>query len=87
MSTNMKNGPIFTDSAPFKTELLSLGEGQIGYVRELAQAEIASLPIDITFDRAWAVYSATGEPLALCDSPNAAWSYFADHELAPVSVH
>ncbi|MGB7336546.1 MAG: DUF1150 family protein [Salaquimonas sp.] len=69
------------------SEFLSLGEGQIGYIRELGHEAMAELPVDINLDRAWGVFSATGEALALCDSPNSAWLFFADHELQAVSVH
>ena len=68
-------------------KLLTLGEGKIGYIRELNKQAMEELPVEIEFERAWGAFSATGEALALCDSLNSAWIYFADHELQPVSVH
>lgn len=67
--------------------LFSLGEGQIGYIRPMREDELTHLPPEADFTRAWGAFSATGEPLAICDSPSAAWSFFADRELVPVSVH
>lgn len=80
---------VFDDNAKIAAngEFLTLGEGQIGYVRELNDEAMAELPTDVELDRAWGVFSATGEALALCDSPNSAWMFFADHELQAVSVH
>lgn len=68
-------------------ELLTLGEGQIGYIRELDKEAVADLSDDFKLEKAWGAFSATGEALALCDSPASAWMFFADHELLPVSVH
>lgn len=67
--------------------LFTLGEGQIGYIRPMRQDELANLPAEADFTRAWGAFSASGEPLAVCDSPSAAWSFFADRQLVPVSVH
>jgi hypothetical protein len=81
---------MFHDKAMIETaenELFSLGEGHIGYVRIMRDDELRSLPAEIGFEEAWGVYSATGDTLAVCDSQAAAWSYFADHQLVPVSVH
>ncbi len=85
-----ENSEIVFDETSFfegNSELLTLGEGKIGYIRELNDEAMAELPVEIELDRAWGVFSATGEALALCDSPNSAWSFFADHELQAVSVH
>ncbi len=68
-------------------QLFSLGEGQIGYVRLMREEELSHLPPEANIEKAWGVFSATGETLAICDSPAAAWSFFADHQLMPVSVH
>lgn len=68
-------------------ELFSLGEGQIGYVRAIRRDELDSLPPEVSFEQPWGVFSASGEALAVCDSPAAAWTYFAEHQLVPLSVH
>ncbi len=70
-----------------RKEFLSLGEGQIGYVRLLDDKDMERFSDQVSFSKAWGVYSASGETLAICDSPAAAWSFFADHELLPVSLH
>ena len=70
-----------------KGELLSLGEGQIGYTRLLDSSEMEQFSDQISFQKAWGVYSASGETLAICDSPAAAWSFFGDHDLLAVRLH
>lgn len=65
-------------------DLLGLGEGQVGYIRMLDKDE---LPEDIILEKAYGVFSAKGEALALCDSVNAALLFSADHELQMVSLH
>ena len=86
----MKEGQMYHDKEIAKTaenELFSLGEGQIGYVRPMRRDEIDTLPAEISFDEPWGVFSATGETLAVCDTPAAAWAYFAENQLVPLSVH
>ncbi len=68
-------------------ELFSLGEGQIGFVRAIRSDELKLLPPEVSFAEPWGVFSASGETLAICDSPAAAWTYFAEHQLVPLSVH
>lgn len=68
-------------------DLLELGDGEVGYVRYLKKDDLPELPDDVRIEDAWGVYSAKGEPMALCDSVNAAWHFGADHDLDIVSVH
>ena len=68
-------------------DLLGLGDGQVGYIRMLEKDELPDLPEDIILEKAYGVFSAKGEALALCDSVNAALLFSADHELQMVSLH
>jgi len=69
------------------SELLNLGVGQVAYLRRLAGDELDLLPHDSDRENAWGLFSAKGEPLALCDSPHSAWSYANDHDLVTVNLH
>ena len=68
-------------------DLLGLGEGQVGYIRMLGGDQLPDLPDDIILEKAYGVFSAKGEALALCASVNAARLFSADHELQIVSLH
>lgn len=76
-----------------QSELLTLGSGHIAYLKLLDDAAIESLTVEpamkqnLRAGKVWGLYSASGEVLALCDSAAAAWSYAADNQLMPVSVH
>jgi hypothetical protein len=69
------------------SELLNLGVGQIAYLRKLQADETRELPEFSDPDNTWGLFSANGEPLALCDSPQSAWHYAKDHELITVHLH
>jgi len=90
MKNNDFDTDILADGELFNTassELLTLGEGQVAYAKPIKQSDLAELSLDVDFKEAWGIFSATGETLALCDSPNAVWSFFADHELDAVALH
>ena len=72
---------------PSMNDLLWMGEGDIGYLKQLNADEIANLPMDLEIDQVWGVFSAKGEPIALCDGPRAAFEFFSDHNLRAVSIH
>jgi hypothetical protein len=69
------------------TELLNLGIGQVSYMRKLKENEIADLPAEADGANAWGLFSASGEPLAICDSEQSAWNYAMDQELITVRLH
>lgn len=68
-------------------DLRGLGDGQVSYIRMLNKDELPDLPDDIILEKAYGVFSAKGEALALCASVNAARLFSADHELQIVSLH
>lgn len=86
----MKTGDIENSDSSQETrnvELLGLGDGLVGYVRQLNKDELPELPVDVKLESAWGLYSARGEAMALCGSANAAWHFGADQDLKIVSVH
>ena len=72
-------------------ELLALGQDKIAYLSKLdaAMASNLVLPPELIAkaDDLWGVYSASGDVLAICDSPIAAEEFANEEELIAVRTH
>lgn len=68
-------------------DLLSLGDGQLAYVKLLSERDLAELEIPDQQSDIWGVFSAKGEALAVCSDTSAAWSFAMESELIPVNLH
>jgi hypothetical protein len=73
------------------TELAALGEGVVAYVKPMASEEVARLfpqaPELQPGLRLFALLSASGEPILLADSRDAALANAWANDLATVSLH
>ncbi|MEJ2753971.1 MAG: DUF1150 family protein [Chloroflexota bacterium] len=69
--------------------LLELGDGQVAYMKKLDRAALEDLAEGehVPIDSGWALFSAVGAPLAICDSAESAYGYANEMELTPVSLH
>ena len=73
-------------------ELALLGNGALGYIREIEAGHAAKLlgpqinnvPEDI---RLYCLYGADGTPMSISASFEAAFAAAREHELTPVTVH
>jgi hypothetical protein len=73
-------------------ELAMLGNGALGYIREIEPGHAAKLlgpqinhvPGDI---RLYCLYGADGTPMSISGSFEAAFAAAREHELTPVTVH
>ncbi|MGO4573102.1 DUF1150 family protein [Microvirga sp. 2TAF3] len=88
----MNNNAKFHDDGPLnKAELAALGEGQMAYVKPLLSDDIARLfpqaPEIKPGLRLFALLSASGEPIVLTDSHDAAVANAWAHDLETVSLH
>lgn len=72
-------------------QLLELGQDKIVYLSKLdaAMASNLVLPPELTAKASdlWGVYSASGDVLAICDSPVAAWEFANEEDLIAVRTH
>ena len=73
-------------------ELAVLGNGALGYIREIEPGSAAKLlgpqKINVPGDiRLYCLYGADGTPMSISDSVEAAFAAAAEHELTPVTVH
>lgn len=68
---------------------LELGAGQIAYIRLLDHEALVALTgdSDMPVENSWAVFSANGDPMAICETPALAWEFAVEHELIAVSLH
>lgn len=74
-----------------ETELASLGEGQIAYIRQMSNSEarrmfpgVQGLPKGIDL---FSLHGADGTPIALTDSRQAAMGHAVEGELEIASIH
>jgi hypothetical protein len=88
MNTN-ENKTTITRLAP--TELAALGEGQVAYVKPMQSDEVQRLfpqaPAMAPGLQLFALLSASGEPILLTDSRDAAVANAWAHDLETVAVH
>jgi hypothetical protein len=72
-------------------ELAVLGNGALGYIREIEPDNAAKLlgpQIDLPGDiRLYCLYGADGTPMSISASFEAAFAAARQHELTPVTVH
>ena len=73
------------------TDLAALGNGALGYIREIQPGHAAKLlgpQIDVPGDiRLYCLYGADGTPMSISASFEAAFAAAREHELTPVTVH
>ena len=88
MNTNENKNPI-TRLAP--AELAALGEGQVAYVKPMQSDEVQRLfpqaPAMAPGLQLFALLSASGEPILLTDSRDAAVANAWAHDLQTVALH
>jgi hypothetical protein len=88
MNTN-ENKTTITRLAP--TELAALGEGQVAYVKPMQSDEVQRLfpqaPAMAPGLQLFALLSASGEPILLTDSRDAAVANAWAHDLETVALH
>jgi hypothetical protein len=85
-------GPATEKKPAIATEDLAvLGNGALGYIREIEPGHAAkllgpqiNLPGDI---RLYCLYGADGTPMSISGSVEAAFAAAREHELTPVTVH
>ncbi|MGE0009010.1 MAG: DUF1150 family protein [Parvibaculaceae bacterium] len=72
-------------------ELAMLGNGALGYIREIEPGHAAKLlgpQINVPGDiRLYCLYGADGTPMSISASFEAAFAAAREHELTPVTVH
>ncbi|WP_119275284.1 DUF1150 family protein [Taklimakanibacter deserti] len=72
-------------------ELAVLGNGALGYIREIEPDHAAKLlgpQINVPGDiRLYCLYGADGTPMSISASVEAAFAAAREHELTPVTVH
>jgi hypothetical protein len=72
-------------------ELAMLGNGALGYIREIEPGHAAKLlgpQINVPGDiRLYCLYGADGTPMSISGSVEAAFAAAREHELTPVTVH
>ena len=72
-------------------ELAMLGNGALGYIREIEPGHAAKLlgpQINVPGDiRLYCLYGADGTPMSISGSLEAAFAAAREHELTPVTVH
>ena len=68
-----------------------LGNGALGYIREIEPGHAAKLlgpQINVPGDiRLYCLYGADGTPMSISGSVEAAFAAAREHELTPVTVH
>jgi len=74
-----------------ENELVSLGSGEVAYVRRIRQEEVSRCfpeapEIDPTVDL-WALFGADGTPILLTDNRSSTFYKAAEDELKTVSLH
>ncbi|MBO9097114.1 MULTISPECIES: DUF1150 family protein [Rhizobium] len=74
-----------------ENELVSLGSGEVAYVRKIRQEEVSRCfpeapDIDPTVDL-WALFGADGTPILLTDNRSSTFFKAAEDELKTVSLH
>ncbi|MAZ83561.1 MAG: hypothetical protein CML31_12900 [Rhizobiales bacterium] len=73
------------------TELAALGEGEVGYIREMTSDEVnARFPSAPQLDpgmQLWALFGADGTPILLTDDKSSTFYRAAEDELKTVSIH
>ncbi|MGA1803282.1 DUF1150 family protein [Rhizobium sp. HT1-10] len=74
-----------------ENELVSLGSGEVAYVRKIRQEEVSRCfpeapEIDPTVDL-WALFGADGTPILLTDNRSSTFYKAAEDELKTVSLH
>ncbi|MBZ6076604.1 DUF1150 family protein [Microvirga puerhi] len=88
MNTNLKT---LNDGLLNKAELAALGEGEMAYVKPVLSDDIAQLfpqaPDIQPGLQLFALLSASGEPIVLTDSRDAAVANAWAHDLETVSLH
>jgi hypothetical protein len=72
-------------------ELVSLGSGEVAYVRKIRQEEVSRCfpeapEIDPSVDL-WALFGADGTPILLTDNRSSTFYKAAEDELKTVSLH
>lgn len=87
----MNSRPAESKTVMTPAELAMLGDGEVGYVREIAGSKAAELlgpmaqvPADAIL---FALYAADGTPVAIAGSREAALANAFEHDLQPMSVH
>ena len=87
MNETMTKTPIRIEPA----ELAALGEGQVAYVKAMQSDEVSALfpqaPQMEPGLKLFALLSASGTPILLTDSRDAAVANAWAHDLQPVSLH
>ena len=87
MTDNEINTPIKIDPA----DLAALGEGQVAYVKPMGSEEVRELfpqaPQMAPGLKVFALLSASGAPILLTDSRDAALANAWAHDLETVSLH
>lgn len=72
-------------------ELADLGTSEIAYIRPMQSQEVMEkFPMVQGLQpgqKLWALFSASGDPLAIADDPNGVLSNAFELELDPVSLH
>lgn len=86
------NGPEIEKKLEIATEdLAMLGNGALGYIREIEPDSAARLlgpQINVPGDiRLFCLYGADGTPMSISASFEAAFAAARQHELTPVTVH
>ena len=88
MNTNENKNPITRVGA---AELAALGEGQVAYVKPMQSDEVQRLfpqaPAMAPGLQLFALLSASGEPILLADSRDAAVANAWAHDLETVALH
>ncbi|TDH38078.1 DUF1150 family protein [Pseudohoeflea suaedae] len=73
------------------TELAALGEGEVGYIREMTSDEVNKrFPSAPQLDpgmQLWALFGADGTPILLTDDKSSTFYRAAEDELKTVSIH
>jgi hypothetical protein len=85
-------GPAIEKKFEIATEELAmLGNGALGYIREIEPGHAAKLlgpQINVPGDiRLYCLYGADGTPMSISASFEAAFAAAREHELTPVTVH
>ena len=85
-------GPDIEKKVTIATEELAvLGNGALGYIREIEPGHAAKLlgpQINVPGDiRLYCLYGADGTPMTISASFEAAFAAAREHELTPVTVH
>ena len=98
VSSITKGGPMKTsdqnaEKSPLMSmkELAALGSDDVAYIKIMSSQEVMEkFPMVEGLQpgiKLWALFSASGDPIALSDEPDSVFSNAMELELNPVSVH